>query len=145
MARTKVTARKSVNGVSPTFAKKSTTGGKRVPTHGFLKKPHRYRPGTVALREIARYQRSTQKLIPTMPFLRLVRQIAADEVHEDIRFQRSAVDALQESSEAYLVRLFEDANLAAIHAKRVTVMKKDLDLARRIRGEVARHPKKDRK
>ena len=97
---------------------------------------HRYRPGTVALREIRKYQKSTELLIRKLPFQRLVREIAQD-FKTDLRFQSSAVLALQEAAEAYLVGLFEDTNLAAIHAKRVTIMPKDIQLARRIRGERA--------
>jgi histone H3 len=103
---------------------------------GGVKKPHRYRPGTVALREIRKYQKSTDLLIRKLPFQRLVREIAQD-FKTDLRFQSSAVLALQEAAEAYLVGLFEDTNLAAIHAKRVTIMPKDIQLARRIRGERA--------
>merc|ERR1719380_332299 len=77
---------------------------------GGVKKPHRYRPGTVALREIRRYQKSTELLIRKLPFQRLVREIAQD-FKTDLRFQSSAVMALQEASEAYLVGLFEDTNL----------------------------------
>ncbi|SJL13641.1 related to Histone H3.2 [Armillaria ostoyae] len=101
---------------------------------GGVKKPHRFRPGTVALREIRRYQKSTELLIRKLPFQRLVREIAQD-FKTDLRFQSSAVMALQEAAEAYLVSLFEDTNLAAIHAKRVTIQPKDLALARRLRGE----------
>ncbi|CAI9572515.1 unnamed protein product [Staurois parvus] len=93
-------------------------------------------PGTVALREIRRYQKSTELLIRKLPFQRLVREIAQD-FKTDLRFQSSAVMALQEAAEAYLVGLFEDTNLCAIHAKRVTIMPKDIQLARRIRGERA--------
>ncbi|EJK60530.1 hypothetical protein THAOC_19093 [Thalassiosira oceanica] len=107
---------------------------KSAPATGGVKKPHRYRPGTVALREIRRYQKSTDLLIRKLPFQRLVREIAQD-FKSDLRFQGSAVLALQEAAEAYLVGLFEDTNLCAIHAKRVTIMPKDIQLARRIRGE----------
>jgi histone H3 len=107
---------------------------KSAPATGGVKKPHRYRPGTVALREIRRYQKSTELLIRKLPFQRLVREIA-QEFKTDLRFQGSAVLALQEAAEAYLVGLFEDTNLCAIHAKRVTIMPKDIQLARRIRGE----------
>ncbi|XP_074554265.1 histone H3-like [Halichoeres trimaculatus] len=86
--------------------------------------------------EIRRYQKSTELLIRKLPFQRLVREIAQD-FKTDLRFQSSAVMALQEASEAYLVGLFEDTNLCAIHAKRVTIMPKDIQLARRIRGERA--------
>ncbi|KAH0907594.1 hypothetical protein HID58_039421 [Brassica napus] len=91
-----------------------------------------FRPGTVALREIRKYQKSTELLIRKLPFQRLVREIAQD-FKTDLRFQSSAVAALQEAAEAYLVGLFEDTNLCAIHAKRVTIMPKDIQLARRIR------------
>jgi histone H3 len=96
---------------------------KFAPSTGGFKKPRRYRPGTVALREIRRYQKSTDLLIRKLPFQRLVREIA-QQVRENTRFQGSAVLALQEASEAYLVGLFEDTNLCAIHAKRVTIMPK---------------------
>jgi histone H3 len=109
---------------------------KSAPATGGVKKPHRYRPGTVALREIRKYQKSTELLIRKLPFQRLVREIAQD-FKTDLRFQSSAVLALQEAAEAYLVGLFEDTNLCAIHAKRVTIMPKDIQLARRIRGERA--------
>uniref|UniRef100_A0A452SML5 Core Histone H2A/H2B/H3 domain-containing protein n=1 Tax=Ursus americanus TaxID=9643 RepID=A0A452SML5_URSAM len=98
-----------------------------APATGGVKKPHRYRPGTVALREIRRYQKSTELLIRKLPFQRLVREIAQD-FKTDLRFQSSAVMALQEACEAYLVGLFEDTNLCAIHAKRVTIMPKDIQL-----------------
>merc|ERR1712224_1170177 len=98
------------------------------------KKPHRFRPGTVALREIRKYQKSTDLLIRKLPFQRLVRDIA-HEYKTELRFQSSAVIALQEAAEAFLVGLFEDTNLCAIHARRVTIMTKDIQLARRIRGE----------
>ena len=101
---------------------------------GRLVKPHRYRAGTVALKDIRHYQGSTALLIRKLPFQRLVREIAQD-FKTGLRFQSAAVLCLQEASEAYLVRLFDDANLCAIHARRVTIMPKDLFLARRIRGE----------
>ena len=88
----------------------------------------------MALREIRRYQKSTELLLRKMPFQRLVREIAID-FKSDLRFQSKAILALQEASEAYLVGLFEDTNLCAIHAKRVTIFPKDISLARRIRGE----------
>ncbi|KAL4708223.1 hypothetical protein ACJJTC_014513 [Scirpophaga incertulas] len=107
MARTKQTARKSTGGKAPRKQLATKAARKSAPATGGVKKPHRYRPGTVALREIVATRRS------------------------------SAVMALQEASEAYLVGLFEDTNLCAIHAKRVTIMPKDIQLARRIRGERA--------
>ncbi|XP_053289759.1 histone H3-like [Pleuronectes platessa] len=134
--RTKQTARKSTGGKAPRKQLATKAARKSAPATGGVKKPHRYRPGTVALREIRRYQKSTELLIRKLPFQRLVREIAQD-FKTDLRFQSSAVMALQEASEAYLVGLFEDTNLCAIHAKRVTIMPKDIQLARRIRGERA--------
>ena len=134
MARTKQTARKIAGGKAPRKAIATKAAHKSAPATGGVKKPHRYRPGTVALRQIRRYQKSTELLIRKLPFQRLVREIA-QEFKTDLRFQGSAVLALQEAAEAYLVGLFEDTNLCAIHAKRVTIMPKDVQLARRIRGE----------
>jgi histone H3 len=136
MARTKQTARKSTGGKAPRKQLATKAARKSAPATGGVKKPHRYRPGTVALREIRKFQKSTELLIRKLPFQRLVREIAQD-FKSDLRFQSSAVLALQEASEAYLVGLFEDTNLCAIHAKRVTIMPKDIQLARRIRGERA--------
>jgi len=120
----------------PLYVNKIAVDSHRHGTHPLFHcyQPHRYRPGTVALREIRRYQKSTDLLIRKLPFQRLVREIAQD-FKSDLRFQGSAVLALQEAAEAYLVGLFEDTNLCAIHAKRVTIMPKDIQLARRIRGE----------
>ncbi|EFP11948.1 hypothetical protein CRE_31330 [Caenorhabditis remanei] len=128
MARTKKTAgRKSTGAKAPRM-------GERNRLVGAVKKPHRFRLGTVALREIRRYQKSTKLLLRKLPFQRLVREISQD-FKTDLRFQSAAIGALQEASESYLVGLFEDTNLCAIHAKRVTIMPKDMQLARRIRGE----------
>jgi histone H3 len=128
MARTKQTARKSTGGKIP---RKQVATNRKV---GGIKKPHRYRPGVVCLREIRKYQKSTELLIRKLPFQRLVREIA-QEFKLELRFQSNAILALQEASEAYLVGLFEDSNLCCIHAHRVTIMPKDIQLARRIRGE----------
>jgi len=99
-----------------------------------MKKARRFKPGTVALREIRRYQKSTDLLIQKAPFQRLVREVAQN-YKSDLRFQSSAVMALQEAAEAYLVGLFEDTNLCCLHAKRVTIKPQDMRLARCIRGE----------
>eukprot|EP00158_Paraphelidium_tribonemae_P007040 Partr_v1_DN28085_c1_g1_i3_m57504 putative histone H3 len=111
------------------------------------KKKNRFRPGTVALREIRMYQKTTNLLLRKLPFARLVKEIAQDFVTEQftmgaqgsfgLRWQSHAILALQEAAEAFLVHLFEDANLCAIHAKRVTIMQRDIQLARRIRGQWA--------
>ncbi|KAI1489891.1 histone-fold-containing protein [Biscogniauxia mediterranea] len=96
----------------------------------------RYRPGTKALKEIRKLQSNTDLLIRKLPFSRLVREIALAirPPDEGMRWQSQAIMALQEAAEAFLVHLFEDTNLCAIHAKRVTIMQKDIQLARRIRG-----------
>jgi len=143
MARTKQTARKSTGGKIDRArileAKRGKNqGGKRKGKGEVagVKKKHKWRPGTVALREIRRYQKSTDLLIPRSPFLRLMREVI-NEVKEGphtIRVQVGAVGALQEAAEAYLVGLFEDTNLCAIHAKRVTIMPRDIHLAQRLRG-----------
>ena len=95
---------------------------------------NRYRPGRLALQEIRHYQKRTNLLIRKLPFQRLIRELA-QKFKVNVRFRSSALMALQEAAEAYLVRIFEDTNLCAIHAKRVTIMPKDIQLARRIRGE----------
>ena len=92
--------------------KKAQGGGKKMPaSQKGTQKPHRYRPGTVALREIRRYQKSTELLIRKLPFQRLVREIAQDLGKRDTRFQSGAIIVLQEASEAYLVGLLEDSQL----------------------------------
>jgi histone H3 len=141
MARTKQTARKSTGGKAPKKALATVAARKSAPACGGVKKPYRFRPGTVALREIRKYQRNTDLLLRKLPFQRLVREIVqdmgdkVDSRFRGIRFQSHALMAIQEASEAYLTGLFEDTNLCAIHAGRVTIMAKDMQLARRIRGE----------
>ncbi|XP_033053946.1 histone H3.3A-like [Trachypithecus francoisi] len=136
MARTKQTARKSASVKAPRRQLATKATCKSAPSTGGVKKPRRYRRGTVALREIRRYQKSTEFLIPKIPSQRLVPEIAQD-FKTDLRFQSAAIGVLQEASEAYLVGLFKDTNLCAIHDKRVTIMPKDIQLARRICGESA--------
>ncbi|RWS30907.1 histone H3 variant-like protein [Leptotrombidium deliense] len=153
MARIKQknTAKKSTNQWSQTLARQLETkrskggkgkGGKGKHLKGKVrkeervkKKTRRWRPGTVALREIRRYQKSVENLIPRMPFQRLVREITQSLSVENIRYQTAALMALQEAAEAYIVNLFENTNLLAIHARRVTIMPRDMQLALRIRGE----------
>lgn len=135
MARTKQTARMSTGGrtMGMIYAGNGTVGGVVAQNGGAIKKRHRYRPGTAALREIRKYQKSTELLIRKLPFQRLVREIAQS-FATDLRFQSSAVMALQEAAEAYLTALFEDTNACAIHTKRVTIKPQDMQLALRIRG-----------
>ncbi|XP_023579499.1 histone H3.3-like [Octodon degus] len=130
VAGTKRTARKSTSGKAPRKQLATRAAHKSAPSTGGGKKPHRYRPGTVALREIRRYQ----LLIRKFPSQRLVREIAQD-FKAALCFLSAAIGVLREASEAYLVGLFEDTNLCAIHAKRVTIMPKDIQLARYVRGE----------
>ena len=141
MARTKQTPKKPTGGKQPhaQSIKTATTARKRaaVAATGGVKKPHRYRPGTVALREIRRYQKSTKLLIRKLPFQRFVRELAQIFGKGEWRFTADAIVTLQEATEAYLVRIFEDTNLCTIHAKRVKIMPKDVQLARRLRGERA--------
>mmetsp|Transcript_36204 Transcript_36204/g.89221 ORF Transcript_36204/g.89221 Transcript_36204/m.89221 type:complete len:164 (+) Transcript_36204:300-791(+) len=155
MARTKQTARKSTGGMAPRKILAAKVAHKPPPAAGVFQRlaPHLLgrqkqeqvvsavkkakrivRRGTVALREIRRFQKTTELLIRKAPFSRLVREIAQDLNTSVCRFQNVALEALQEACEAYIVNLFEDTNLCAIHAKRVTVMPKDMQLARRIRG-----------
>ena len=136
MARTKQTARKSTGGKAPRKQLAQKAARKSAPSTGGVKRSYRFRPGTVALREIRKYQKSTELLIRKLPFQRLVREVAQD-FKSTLRFQSHAIMALHQASEAYLVSLFEDTNLCAIHAKRVTIFPKDIQLARRIRGERA--------
>ncbi len=133
MARVKQNARRSSGGKAPRKQLATKAARKSALSFGGVKTPHRYRPGTVALREIRRYQKSTNLLIRKAPFQRLVKEIA-QEFKSDLRFQSTAVLALQEAAEGYHVGLW-NTNACAIHAKRVTIMPKDMQLARRIRGE----------
>ena len=137
MARTKTTPKKKDRKQLATEAARSS-----APGTGGVKKPHRFRPGTVALREIQRYQKGTELLICRAPFARLVRKICQDDkvvtkskFPDGVRLTPPAIEALQEASEAWLVELFMDVNLCAIHNRRVTIMTRDFRLAQRIRGD----------
>lgn len=145
MARTKQTARKSIGQSGGTcgraVARKKTVvaSHKAAPTTIGVKR-RRLAPGAKALKEIRKYQKSTELLIRRAPFQRLVREITmgVSVIAQDMRWQVSAVEALQEAAEAYLVNMFEDSNLCAIHAKRFTIMPKDIQLAQRISGHSTR-------
>lgn len=130
MARTKDT---QIVGGQKSVARKTKSPKKSLsPVIATPKK--RYRPGERALREIRFYQRNTDLLIRRLPFARLVKEVQTYFFRQEYRWQAEAIIALQEAAEAHLVSLFEDANLCTIHAKRVTIMPKDIQLARRIRG-----------
>ncbi|BGO91133.1 hypothetical protein NBRC10512_005774 [Rhodotorula toruloides] len=141
----KKVAGKTLGGGAGKGPRKSTGGKTR---HGqpaaqpVQRKPRRFRPGTRALQEIRHYQKGTDLLLRRLPFARLVREIAMEFLADDeegnapgLRWQSSALLALQEATEAYLIHLFEDSNLCALHAKRVTIMQRDMQLVRRIRGD----------
>ena len=109
-----------------------------------VKKPNRYCPGLLALREIRRYQQSTECLIKRTPFNKLIKEISQQYrvcpycpgmPSVQVRFQSTALAALQEAAENFIVGLFEDMNLLAGHARRVTVMPQDIRLALRIQGD----------
>ncbi|KAI3449258.1 hypothetical protein Pfo_005923 [Paulownia fortunei] len=147
MARTKQRARKSprrrTSGAGPSTSTPQQSSVRRSPRttappsrrDGQAPKKRRNRPGTVALREIRKYQKSWNLLIPAAPFIRTVREITFQYAPSIARWQAEALVALQEAAEDYIVQLFEEAMLCAIHAKRVTLMKKDFELARRMGGK----------
>ncbi|PVI04013.1 histone-fold-containing protein [Periconia macrospinosa] len=120
--------------------RKSGVGAKRRDSVGqpgpAPKRQRRYKPGTLALKEIRKYQKTADLLLLKAPFQRLVREITQDvtPANGPDRWQSQAIAALQEATEAFLVSLFHDANLCAIHAKRVTIQQKDIQLARRLRA-----------
>ena len=135
MARTKQTVRKSNGGKCPRKRLATKCARHQYPCGG-VKKPTRYRPGTVTLRQIRKYQKSTELLIQKIPFQRLVREVFQNiSPNVVLRIQSTALLALQEASEGYLVNLFEDSLLACVHAGRVTLQVKNMQLARRLRGE----------
>ncbi|GLC40693.1 Histone H3 type 1 [Pleodorina starrii] len=134
MARTKQTARRFIGFRAPRKQQLATQAAGETPSTGGIKKPHRYRSASVAIREIRKYQENNELVIRKLAFVRLVQEIIKD-VKSDVRFQAEAVKALQEGAESYLVGLFKDAKMCAIHAKRVTTEPQDIQLARRIRGE----------
>ncbi|KAK0457834.1 histone 3 [Desarmillaria tabescens] len=146
MARTKNCAIKSTGGKTtkkPVFTNNNplplpprqlAVKTPQMPAHKRLRR-HRFRPGTVVLRDIRKYQNSTNLLIRKLPFQRLVREIAQGiQLFPLLRFQTSAVLALQEAAEEYLVSILKDANAACLHAKRVTLMARDVALVRKVRG-----------
>ena len=140
---TKPTSRKTIKGGKQPCKHISHKTLKQHLTTGGIKKPHRYRPGLLALWEIRRYQQSTDSLIRKTPFNKLIKEISQEYIicpdgpgtpSIQVCFQSTALAALQEAAKNYLVRLFEDVNLLAVHAKRVTVMPRDIRLALRIKG-----------
>jgi histone H3 len=142
MAHCKQSARKSTGGKAPRKQLSTKAARRSAPKTGGIKKPHRYHHGNVALRKIRQYQKSTDLLIRKMPFQCLAREVLQDlkerihgVSHKADSFQATSLLAMHESVEAFSVGLFDDANLCAIHARRVTFMPKDMQLALRMRGE----------
>lgn len=131
MARTKQTARKSLGGQAPRKQLNTKASFLSRPMLGGIKKPQRYRPGTVALREIRKYQRTSNLLIPKTAFGRLVKEISND-CRVDLRWRKDALECLQEAAEQFITQTFEHTNLNAIHSNRVTITPKDMILALRI-------------
>lgn len=125
-----------VDGVTPAAASPIAEGGAVLVVGKKPRKKYRAKPGRAALREIRRYQKSTELLIPKLPFQRLVREIAQDARRDDVRFTRTAILTLQEGAEAFLVDLFADSLQSAVVNKRQTVMEKDMKLARKLRGKL---------
>ena len=138
MPRIKQTERKNVAGKAPrkSLQPRKNIGFKTLPLQGGVKPPRKRRnhPGTVSIREIKRYQKTTDLLLKKLPFARLVREIAQEFKH-DLRFQKEAMRALQEATEGYLTELFDDTNLCCIHAGREGIKPIDMQLALRLRGE----------
>ena len=122
MTRTKLTSRKL------------TGDGKRTKkqTMGNVRRRRKFRPGTVALREIRKYQKSTELLIRKLPFQRLVREIVYEMKDKSYRFTPQGLLALQEAAESFLVKVFDQCNHISIHGKRTTVMVKDIQLWKRL-------------
>ena len=135
MARTKQTARKSTGGKAPRKQLTTKVARKTAPATGGLKKPHRFKPGTVALREVRRYQKSTEVLTRKLPFQRMVREYAHG-IRPDLRFERAAMICLQQAMEMWVSVVLDDAQCYCIHAKRVTLQAKDVQLAIKI---ISRH------
>ena len=139
MTRTKSRSTLGAGQTYTRYRSKVTRGGKKIrvslPPKGVVRKPRRFRPGTVALREIRKYQKSTDLLIRKIPFQRLVREICNDltpTLGYQLRFQSTALLALQEGAESYLVNMFSQCNDICLHSKRVTLQVKDILLWKRL-------------
>jgi histone H3 len=135
MAHTNQTARKSTGGATPRFHLATKAARAAAQKAIAMRKSHRWHPGTVALREIQKFQKTTDLLIRKAPFQCLVKEIGQDLYRKsDLQMQSTALLALQEAAEYFMVDVFRDTNLCTQHGKHVTIMKKDIDLACRIQG-----------
>jgi len=139
MPRMKQTSRKAQGLPSKRRRLMTMLPRKRAPPTGGVKKPHRYRPGTVALREIRRYQTTTDTLIPKRSFQLLVQEVVQNECRlrgiECKRIQSRALLGLQTACEQYIIDLFSQTQIAAIHGKRVTIQPKDMSIVLQFRGD----------
>eukprot|EP00956_Cyclotella_meneghiniana_P001147 scaffold1315_cov23-Cyclotella_meneghiniana.AAC.15 len=149
MARVKQTARKSTAGAAKAPRKRLATKNRRADVPK-VRKPHKWRPGTVSLREIRREQKRTNLAIPKVNLGRLVRDVALEQCREHqeidrtfklggdypLRFQSTAMAAVHAASEDHAIAVLEETNLCAIHAKRVTIGPKDMKLACVLRGDI---------
>ena len=134
MARTKLqAAKKNMKGVQKPA--KGQSQGVKKSTQDEVTHKRRARPGVKALREIKQYQRSTDTIVPRAPLQRIVKDITSKYMPE-ARYSHGALEAVHQCLESYMVALFEDTGLCAVHAKRMTIMTRDMKLARRIRGEI---------
>jgi histone H3 len=129
MACTKQTARKSTGGAIPCYHLATKAARVTAQKAIAVRKPHRWHPGMVALREIQKFQKNTDLLIRKAPFQHLVRKIALKFGKRDLRMQSTADLALQEAAEYFMVDVFSDTKLCAMHGKRVTIMNKDMVLS----------------
>jgi histone H3 len=135
MACVKQTARKSTGGAPPHFHLATKAAQLAMQKVIAVRKPHRWCPGMVAAREIPKFQKATDLLIRKAPFQRLVRKVAEKlSGKSDLQMQSTAVLALQEAAEYFMVDVSRDTNLCAMHGKRVTIMNKDMILACCIQG-----------
>ncbi len=134
MARTKQTARKSTGGAIPRYHLATKAAGATALKAIAVRKPHCWRPGTVALSEIQKFKKNTDLLIRKAPFQRLVHKIALKFIKSNLQMQSTAILALQEAAEYFMVDVFSDTNLCTMHGKNVTIMRKDIVLACCIQG-----------
>jgi histone H3 len=135
MAHVKQTARKSTGGAPPRLHLATKAAQAAAQKAIVVRKPHRWHPGTVALREIRKFQKTSDLLIRKAPFRHLVREIVEQVSRKsDLQMQSTAVLALQEAAEFFMVDVFNDTNLCASHGKGKIIMVKDLALACHIRG-----------
>lgn len=134
MARTKLTARKATGGKAPRVQLATKAARASAPRSGRVRRPHRYRPGTVAIREIRHYQKTTERVLPKLSVQKFVKELGQD-IKSDLRYPHGAQDSIHEMVEDHLAGLFNHSQSCAIHAKRTMILPKDIQLARRLRDD----------